>query len=187
MASPRSLLLTLAFASILACLTACTQPGSGPPAFEVVPHKPETAIDYRVEGDAVIFDIFSHSGIGGADVSLTEGTMRSQMLLRFHLKGLESLQFAYGETAVSGEIVVSLAVSSSGEHDVRETVTLGEDRTETPLTPDSPYWMAVSITPAEGATASIPLANGYFEVTPPADFLHGDYQDFTVEWIDFYR
>ena len=193
MTSPRSLLLTLALVGILSWLAACTQPGPVLPTFEVVPHKPETAIAYRMEGDAVIFDIFSQSGIGGADVSLTSGTMPDQMLLRFHLKGLESLQFTYRETAVSPEtevspeIVISLAVSSSGAHDARETVMQGDDSVqETSLTPDSPYWMDVSIIAAEGATASIPL-DGYFEVTPPADFLQGDYHDFTLEWIDFYR
>ena len=45
---------------------------------------------------------------------------------------------------------------------------------ETSLTPDSPYWMDVSIVAAEGSAASIPLEDGYFEVTPPADFLQGD-------------
>ena len=189
MPSPRSLLLTLTLVTILASwLTACAPPDSVSPAFDVVPHKPETAIAYRVEGDAVIFDIFSQSGIGGADVSLTAGAMPKQVLLRFHLKGMESLKFAYGESILSNETVISLAVSSSGAHDARETVTQGGDRAqETPLSPDSPYWMDVSIIAAEGATASIPLADGYFEVTPPADFLHGDYQDFTLEWIEFYR
>jgi len=186
MTLPRSLLLTLALVAILSWLAACTQPGSAPPTFDVVPHKPETAVAYRVEGDAVIFDIFSQSGLGGADVSLTSGTMPDQMLLRFHLKGLESLQFTYSETA--SEITISLAVSSSGAHDARETVMQGGDRAqETSLTPDSPYWMDVSIIAAEGATASIPLEDGYFEVTPAADFLQGDHHEFTLEWIDFYR
>ena len=103
MALPRSLLPVLGSIAILSWLTACTQPGSVSPAFEVVPHKPETAIAYRLEGDAVIFDIFSQSGIGGADVSLTAGKMPRQMLLRFHLKGLESLQFAYPEATASSD------------------------------------------------------------------------------------
>ncbi len=182
MTPPRSLLLTLALATMLSWLTACSQPGSITPTFEVVPHKPETAIAYRVEGDAVLFDIFSQSGIGGADVSLTAGTMPERMLLRFHLKGLESLQFAYGEKAIT------TGASSSEAHDVRETVMQDGDRTqETSLTANSPYWMDVSIVPTEGATASIPLEDGFFEVTPPADFLQGDYHEFTLEWIDFYR
>ncbi len=182
MTPPRSLLLTLALATMLSWLTACSQPGSITPTFEVVPHKPETAIAYRVEGDAVLFDIFSQSGIGGADVSLTAGTMPEQMLLRFHLKGLESLQFSYGENTIT------TGVSSLGAHDARETVIQGGDSTqETSLTADSPYWMDVSIVAAEGTTASIPQADGYFVVTPPADFLHGDYHEFTLEWIDFYR
>ncbi len=184
MTSPRSLLLTLALVGILSWLAAYTQPGPVLPTFEVVPHKPETAIAYRMEGDAVIFDIFSQSGIGGADVSLTAGTMPERMLLRFHLKGLESLQFTYGE----GETVVKLAVSSSGAHDARETVMQGGDGAqESPLTADSPYWMDVSIVAAEGTATSIPLADGFFEITPPADFLHNDHHEFTLEWIDFYR
>jgi len=154
----------------------------------VVPNKPETAIAYRTEGDAVIFDIFSQSGVGGVDVSLTAGAMPKQMLLRFHLKGLESLQFAYKETTASPETTIALAVSSTGVHETQETVVQnGGSAQTTSLTPDSPYWMAVSITPAEGATASIPLADGYFEVTPPADFVQGDYHKFTLKWIDFYR
>lgn len=182
MPSPRSLLLTLTLVCILSWLTACAPPGFVSPTFDVVPHKPETAIAYRVEGDAVTFDIFSQSGIGGADVALTAGTMPKQMLLRFHLKGLESLQFVYGDTTVQA------GVSSSGAHDARETVKQGGDSAqETPITPDNPYWLDVNIVATGGATASIPLTDGYFEVTPPADFLQGDFQDFTVEWIDFYR
>jgi hypothetical protein len=190
----------LAIVAILSWLAACTQPGSVSPTFEVVPQKPETAVAYRAEGDAVIFDIYSQSGIGGADISLKTGEMPQQMHLRFHLKGLESLLFAYPEamassdtvisddTVVSGETVVSLAVSSSGTVDIRETVVQGGDITlETPLTPDSSFWMDVSIVAAEGTTAGIPLEDGYFEVTPPADFLQGDHHEFTLEWIDFYR
>ena len=182
MALPRPLLLTFVLVTILFWLTACSQLGSVLPAFEVVPHKPETAIAYRVEGDAVIFDIFSQSGIGGADVSLAAGTMPKLVLLRFHLKGLESLQFTYGETTIS------LEISSSGAHDARETIMQGGDGAqESPLTSDSPYWMNVSIVAADGVTASIPLEDGFFEVTPPADFLQGDHHDFSLEWIDFYR
>lgn len=182
MALHRSLLLSLATAAILSLLAACTQPGSVPPTFEVTPHKPETAIAYRVEGEAVIFDIFSQSGVGGADVSLVSGTSPNQILLRFHLKGLESLQFAYDET------VITLEVSSSGTHDELETVMLGGmGAQETSLTPDSSYWMDVNIVTAEGTEANIPLEDGYFEVTPPADFLQSDHTGFSLEWLDFYR
>jgi len=182
MASRRSLLLLFATIAIISWLAACSQPGTVSPTFEVVPHKPETAIAYRVEGDAVIFDVFSQSGIGGADVSLMSGPMPKQILLRFHLKGLESLQFAYGET------VITLTVSGSETHDVQETVLQGGiGAQEIPLTPDSPYWMDVNIVASEGTTTSIPLEDGYFEVTFPIDFLQNDHRTYSLEWIDFYR
>jgi hypothetical protein len=135
-----------------------------------------------VESEATFFDILSQSGIGGADISLRSGNMPKQMFLRFHLKGLESLQFAYSET------LVSLEVASSETHAVRETVMEGGiGAQEVLLTPDSHYWMDVNIVAADGTATSIPLEDGYFEVTPPIDFFQNDHKGFSLEWIDFYR
>jgi hypothetical protein len=33
----------------------------------------------------------------------------------------------------------------------------------------------------------IPLEEGYFEIEAPSDFFTGEYDEFAISWVDFYR
>lgn len=135
-------------------------------------------VETAVSANAAIFDIYSQTGIGRAEVMLVKGAWPEKILLRLHLRGLEEFKFAYAET------VITANVSSTGAASVREmAVVEGEER---PLTTDSPHNMPIHIQTENGET-TIPLENGYFEIEAPVDFTTGPDNNFTISWIDFYR
>jgi hypothetical protein len=157
-----------------ALLTSCLNPaGPDSPQLTVTLQKQEDRATVTTEGRSVVIDVSSPSGIGGAGVTIGPGPMPRQILIRFHLKGLEHLEFRYGGTVV----VVSLP-TSGGEPS--ESVSRA-GAAETPVGPDSQYWMAVR--PPSGGSAQ----DGYIEVAVPPDFLAGSNRAFSLKWIDFYR
>ena len=101
--------------------------------------------------------------------------------MRFLLKGLEKLEVVYGQTAVAASL------SSAPEYGVIESVRQDADGQEREISPESPYWMAVTLVPAGGAQAAVPLQKGYIEVQLPADFLIGEERALTFRWVDFFR
>ncbi len=101
------------------------------------------------------------------------------MVLHFLLKGLEKLDVAYGQTTVTASL------SSTPEYGVIESVRHAADE-EREVSPDSPYWMAVTIVPAQGSAATIPLKEGYIKVQLPED-LGREQRSFTIRWVDFFR
>ena len=168
--------------TLLCCvaLASCTTSGSGRTQFAVEVADAEDQVLYKVEGPTAIFDISSPSGIGSAQVTLVSGPSPSQLLLRFHLQGLEELVFAYDTTAVTASVL------SSGEGMVLESVrTAGGAQEE--IDADSPYWMNIRFVPAGEQASAAPSQAGYFEVEAPDDFLAGRYRAFSIRWVDFYR
>jgi hypothetical protein len=133
--------------------------------------------------DSAIFEVISERGIGAASVVVIVGDFPPSVALKFHLKGLEELRFAYGET----ELLVS--VSSSQGNTVRESVIFGSEGVdqETQITAESPYWMDVVILQEDGSPGTIPLDDGVIMVAVPEDFVSGAYDSFQIRWIDFYR
>jgi hypothetical protein len=132
-----------------------------------------------LEGETAVLDIHSETGIGGAQVQLQSGTWPPEMVLRFHLSGLEEMTLIYGETTLT------LNVSSHGDNAIWQSITQNGNTEE--IGPDSPYWMNVSLTAADGSPASIPLDKGTIQVTIPKDITQSDQTSFTIQWIDFYR
>jgi hypothetical protein len=124
--------------------------------------------------DGVIFDVWSETGIGGASASLAAGEMPQSILFRLHLRGLEQMTFAFDDT------VVSLSVPSGGDRPVLQSVVVNGD--EMPITPQSPYWMAVTQVQSDAGAA-----NGYFQVAAPQAFFDASATRFKISWIDFYR
>lgn len=147
------------------------------PEFEVETARTEL-VETAVTPNSVTFDITSQTGIGSAEIKLVHGEWPETILFRLHVAGLEEFRFAYHETAVTA------SVSSSGDHQVLESVAqAGEAQ---PVAEDSVFYMPVRLE-AESGEVSIPLAEGYFEIEAPADFQAGAYDMFTISWIDFYR
>ncbi len=138
--------------------------------------------DISVEENAgqIVLDVQSDSGIGSADVSGLSDEA-GQILLRLHVSGLEQFRFLYDSTEIEA------SVSSSGNPVVMQSVShLGGESQA--IDEESPYWLTIELVAGTGETpASIPLENGYFQVTPPIDFADAQPAAFTFSWIDFYR
>ena len=98
------------------------------------------------------------------------------IVVRLHLKGLESFKTTVGDTAVEW------SVSSTGSHTKRVSLHKGGD--ESTLDETSPYYSEVRIA---GGNVKIPLQSGYFEVALPAKLFEGNPDEITLRWIDFYR
>jgi hypothetical protein len=138
--------------------------------YKAVPLKGDPAITFNTAdatGDTLLIDITSPTGIGSAAIEKTAGQWPLKVVMRLHVKGLESFKFRYAD------ILVDVAVSSHGDQTVNETYQqAGQTRT---TSSGDPYWIAV--TPGEG----------YFDLEAPSDFLKSGEDKFTIEWIDFYR
>jgi len=134
----------------------------------------QTKVVMKSEDESAVFDITSPTGIGGASVQLSSGEWLSNIVLRFHLTGLEQMTLTYGETAVTVNI-------SSTDSQIYQSVN-GEQ-----IDANSPYWTAVTLKNADGTTGQVPLENGTIEVTLPTDFHSQNPTSFHISWIDFYR
>lgn len=146
---------------------------------KVVSHKDDVRLQVRVNDDNIIIEIFSASGVGQADFELVAPEMPKRIIMQFHLRGLEELRFAYGQT------VVSASIASTGEKRIRQSMSrAGERPTEAQaLTSNSPFWMEIRVVSRD----PIPLREGYIEVEAPADFFASGARQVTIQWIDFYR
>ncbi len=162
----------------LALTTACAAIAPPSPVASVETDRSDAEVQVLATDDAVVVNVTSPTGIGGAEVILTAPA--DAVTVRLHLAGLEEYRFRYDE------IEVLLAVSS-GDASVRQSVRIGEGREEE-IEPGSTYWMETRILDASGAiTTSLPLYDGVFEIDAPPDFLETGGQAFSLSWIDFYR
>ncbi len=163
-------------------LAACrVQPGEALVA-RATTDKADNQVQTRVENGKLVVDVFSPSGIGSADVELTGAQRPATIVIRLHLKGLEGLTFTYPNATVQ------VAVASSGDHTVSQQANVvALPSPARAIDSASPYWLAVRLVGKDGAPGKVPLQDGYVEVTPPQDFRQGNYQGFSLEWIDFYR
>jgi len=156
-------------------MSGCTAQTQRQPSLTLITTEGEqTKVVMKSEGDTAVFDITSPTGIGGANVQLSSGEWLSNMVLSFHLNGLEQMTLTYGETAVTVNI-------SSTDSQIFQSVN------NEPIDTKSPYWMAVSLKNTDGTTGQVPLENGTIEVTLPADFHSQNPASFHISWIDFYR
>jgi len=132
----------------------------------------------KTEGDAVIVDARSRSGIGWATMEMVSGKLPEKIVLRLHTKGLE-------EFRLLRDGLETIARVSSGDGAVTQSLRSrgGDERL---ITSASPRWMDVRIV-SDRAAPRIPLEQGHFEITLPKDFLREGGRSFSIQWIDFYR
>lgn len=164
--------------ALLVSVTACASAPVVPPVYEIQTTKPQDQIAYEFKNNTAYFDITSPGGTGGAFVVHTQGDFPKAVMLRFHLKGLESLQLRFE----SGDVQASVA--SDGNHDVTERGHTDAGQDETILTQDNSFWLPIEIV---SPTKNIPLEDGYFQVLLPRAFYASRAREFSVEWIDFFR
>lgn len=165
---------TVFFLFTVCLLVAC---GTGTPRFSITPDKADDTITYEWAGNAATFDITSPGGIGGARIVRTGGSTPNKIVLQLRLRGLESLKFRYA----NNEVTVS--VPSSGAHTVNESARLNGG-TAMEVAPASEYWMPVEIV---SVSETIPLVDGYFRVELPPAYYASGANEFSLEWIDFFR
>ncbi|MBY0524463.1 MAG: hypothetical protein K2R98_13740 [Gemmataceae bacterium] len=154
--------------------------GDDAPRFKVTTRKADDKVEVQVDGGQCVIAVKSASGIGSAAIERTEAKWPATVLLKLHLKGLESFAVSNGKTTINA------AVSrSDGKLRVR---LWKDDKEEEPLDPKSPHWMEIRAVGADGKpTQDIPLKDGYFEMTLPREFLEGAPKSIALQWIDFYR
>lgn len=151
-----------------------------PPKFKITTKRKDDAVEVRAEKDRAVFSVKSPFGISQAVIERTDDKWPQAVVLRLHLKGLESFR------ASSGKVTLDAAVSvGKGKAKVR----LWKDgKEDAPLDEKSPFWMDVRILTGDGKPAKeLPLKDGYFELALPRAFFEGDPKTITLNWIDFYR
>ena len=172
--------LTTAFlivASIM-CMSSPTPAVVVQPPFQITTKRDTDKVEVKVEKDQAVLSLHSPFGISHAVIERTGEKWPNTVMLRLHLKGLESLR------VTNGKVTLDAAVSS---HD--DTQRLWKDSKEnSPLDANSPYWMEILMFDGDGHPAkTIPLKDGYFEIQLPKAFFEDNPKSITVNWIDFYR
>lgn len=158
-------------------LTACASE-AGTPVFTISTENPADTVTASVIANNVTFDLTSPSGIGKAQFKRAGGSIPKRIDFRIHTKGLENFTLLdasrqYQVNVPSGGgVVQSFMGLRDGE--------LGEH----PLLSDEPFYMKTEIF---ASNKTIPLTDGYFQVTAPQSLIDAGARDFSISWIDFYR
>jgi hypothetical protein len=152
--------------------------GDAPAKFKITTKKNDDGVEVRADKGKTIFIVKSPSGISQAVIERHEENWPKAVVLRLHLKGLESFR------ASNGKVTLDAAVSSQGGK-----VRIWKDgKEDAPLGEKSPLWTDIRIIGGDGKPAkALPLKDGYFEMALPNAFFEGNPKAITVNWIDFYR
>jgi hypothetical protein len=148
------------------------------PTFKITTKRDDDRVDVRIDAGHCVISFRSPFGISKAIIVRTDENWPGSVVLRLHLKGLESFRVA------SDPMTLQASVSSQDA-----TVRVWKDKNEEMLLDSkSPYWVVTRIVGRDGKPSTrIPLEDGFFEVTLPKAFLECNPQSITVNWIDFYR
>lgn len=151
-----------------------------PTKFKITTKRKDDAVEVRAEKDRTVFSVKSPFGISQAVIERTDDKWPEAVVLRLHLKGLESFR------ASNGKVTLDAAVGiDEGKAKVRQWKDGKEDA---PLDEKSPFWINIRILTGDGKPAKeFPLKDGYFEMTLPRAFFEGNPRSITLNWIDFYR
>ncbi len=161
----RRYLLALLSGAVLLSLAACAAPARpiDRPTFRYTPLKGDPRIVFTTSNEMVLIDITSPTGIGSVMIAKASGQWPPKIVMRLHVKGLESFKFKHGAQTV--EVSVSTQT--------REM--LVQEGQISALSPGDAHWMNVTSN------------SGYFDLEAPAAFMQSEESKFTIEWINFYR
>lgn len=155
------LIASIAIVSLAACAAPARQIDR--PTFRYTPLKGDPKIVFTASNELLLIDITSPTGIGSVTIEKASGQWPPKIVMRLHVKGLESFKFKYGAKTVE----VSVSATQTREMLVQEG-------------------QISAIGPGD-AWANVTRNAGYFDIEAPADFLTSGENKFTIEWIDFYR
>lgn len=146
------------------------------PALEANVGRDDSRISFTKQDDETIIDVTSEFGIDNATIKRMTNEWPKSMILRMHLKGMESLKIG------NGRETIKLEVSSTGKP--RHLISLKVGESESALGKGFPHWTEVRVV---GGEWKIPLKQGYFEVPLPVGLFKQNPEAITVKWVDFYR
>jgi hypothetical protein len=148
--------------------------------FKITTRRKDDSVKVQEDKAKVVFIVKSPFGISQAVIERRGEKWPGAVVLRLHLKGLESFR------ASNGKVTINAAVSRpEGKLKVR---IWKDGKEDAPLDAKSPFWTAIRIVGGDGKPAKrIPLKGGYFEVSLPRVFFEGNPKVITLNWIDFYR
>lgn len=125
--------------------------------------------------EKLVTEIRSARGIGRGSILSPGASWPDQVILQFHLRGLESL------TVESDGVVWEVQVSSSPPHTVANSYKNSELKTESAES-------AVYVMPARKEVSKIPLPDGqFFEIILPRKLFESNPSEIKLAWVDFYR
>lgn len=151
-----------------------------PPKFKITTKRKDDAVEVQAGKDRAVFSVKSPFGISQAVIDRTDDKWPQAVVLRLHLKGLESFRASNGKGTLEAAVGID-----KGKAKVR----LWKDgKEDAPVDEKSPFWMDVRILTGDGKPAKeLPLKDGYFELALPRSFFEGNPKSITLNWIDFYR
>jgi len=146
-----------------------------PPSFKITTKKQDDTVEVRAAKDKTLIVVKSPSGISQAVIERLDETWPKIVVLRLHLKGLESFRVANGKVRLDAAVSIQ---------EGKSIVRLWKDGKEDALLDEkSPFWIDIRIVGGDGKPArEIPLKDGYFEVTVPRAFFEGNPKTITVGW-----
>jgi len=146
--------------------------------FKITTKRADDMVDVEVKDASMVFSVHSPFGISQAIIESTSGNWSDSVILRLHLKGLESFKVS------NGKVTIEAAVSSQDGH-----LRLWKDGKEDSLLDSkSPYWTEIRIVGKDGKpVTTIPLDDGYFEIQLQKTMFEGNPKSIKINWIDFYR
>ena len=148
--------------------------------FKITTKRADDAVEVQSDKDRTVFDVKSPFGVGQAVIERVGDEWPKAVVLRLHLKGLESFR------AENGKVRLDAALSIQQG---RTRVRMWKDgKEDAPLDGKSPLWTDIRIVGGDGKPAKeLPLKDEYFEMTLPKAFFEGSPKAITLNWIDFYR
>lgn len=149
------------------------------PAFNTTVEGDGNVVQINTSGDPVVVDVHSPSGIGAATIDLLSSPAPANIIVRLHLRGLESFRLAFDHTVITAEM------SSDEHHSVFQQVELPDGGTR-PIASDSPLWLDIQIVATPTSLAPSPQPSA-FAIRMPHGLMNEQRRSFTIRWIDFYR
>jgi hypothetical protein len=148
--------------------------------FKITTRKIEDDVQVQVDKYKTVFAVKSPLGISHADIERLGNKWPDTVMLRLHLKGLESFRVSNGQVTLDATVSID---------EGKPTVRVWKGGNENAgLDEKSPFWTDVRILAGDGKLAgTIPVKDGYFEIVLPKAFFEGNPKSITVRWIDFYR
>ncbi len=156
-----------------------------PSPIKVTTKRAEDKVEVEFEQNKALISIRCPSGIGSAVIERTGRAWPKQVIIKLHLRGLESLRITNGRSSLQASIPSGVT---------RPKLRLWKDDLEQSLDSKSPFWMDVRMISGNAISAErTPLTDGHLLMRIPKIFFDtldehsGTPSAITLNWIDFYR